>query len=442
MSKANTDLMSGLDLSEIRSVLKKDTAPSPENGGMQVLSLALDAVEPDPNQPRQRMAADGDGQRLEDLAESILEHGILQPITVEQIGEDRYRIVSGERRYRAALIARDSGKPCARAGYDLTKIPAIVVQIQGDQNRLEMQLVENIAREDMSDDDIAEALHILMDTCGLSKADVARRLGRDRAWVSRILSRTNPEAKALAARLGIPLSDIGAFELNKLLSWQGSDKEGWLDDLAEAIRDGTPFSRTLMTEIENRHLHPEPVSREPVSREPVVSLGEPASDDSGAPDSDNTGDVVSDEVVSDEAVSGDSATPSHSAAETVSEPVEDAGRDAMPLAAGQAPAAAQSCPAQPLAAAQPPTEPDTTEVGEEEQDEESDGAGHLDEERSRNRPDGVQEAPVVRDADTRTITLTVPYALAAAIVAQVDGEGGEVTAERLLDALQRMASVQ
>lgn len=49
---------------------------------------------------------------------------------------------------------------------------------------------------------------------------------------------------------------------------------------------------------------------------------------------------------------------------------------------------------------------------------------------------------MVGDADTRTITLTVPYALAAAIVAQVDGEGGEVTAERLLDALQRMASVQ
>lgn len=249
MSKANTDLMSGLDLSEIRSVLKKDTAPSPENGGMQVLSLALDAVEPDPNQPRRQMEASGDGQRLEDLAESILEHGILNPITVEKVGENRYRIVSGERRYRAATIARDSGKPCARAGYDLTKIPAIVIQTQGGQNRLEMQLVENIAREDMSDDDIAEALHILMDTCGMSKADVARRLGRDRAWVSRILSRTNPEAKALAARLGISLPDIGAFELNKLLSWQGGDKDGWLDDLAEAIRDGTPFSRTLMTEI-------------------------------------------------------------------------------------------------------------------------------------------------------------------------------------------------
>ncbi|MBU2801401.1 ParB/RepB/Spo0J family partition protein [Acidithiobacillus caldus] len=414
MSKANTDLMSGLDLSEIRSVLKKDTAPSPENGGMQVLSLALDAVEPDPNQPRRQMEASGDGQRLEDLAESILEHGILNPITVEKVGENRYRIVSGERRYRAALIARDSGKPCARAGYDLTKIPAIVVQIQGDQNRLEMQLVENIAREDMSDDDIAEALHILMDTCGLSKADVARRLGRDRAWVSRILSRTNPEAKALAARLGIPLSDIGAFELNKLLSWQGDpDKDGWLDDLADALRDGTPFSRTLMTEIEDRHLRPEPVSGEPVSGEP------------GMPDGD-----------------GEATTSRHNPMKTVSEPEADAGRDAMPHAAVQPPAAAQSCPAQPLAAAQPPTEPDTTEVGEEEQDEESDGAGHLDEERSRNRPDGVQEAPVVGDADTRTITLTVPYALAAAIIVQVDGEGGEVTAERLLDALQRMASVQ
>ncbi|OFC30216.1 ParB/RepB/Spo0J family partition protein [Acidithiobacillus caldus] len=414
MSKVNTDLMSGLNLDEIRSVLKKDQTSSAQesglrDGGMRVFYPPLEQVEPDPNQPRQRMAADGDGQRLEDLAESILEHGILQPITVEQIGEDRYRIVSGERRYRAALIARDSGKPCARAGYDLTKIPAIVVQIQGDQNRLEMQLVENIAREDMSDDDIAEALHILMDTCGLSKADVARRLGRDRAWVSRILSRTNPEAKALAARLGIPLSDIGAFELNKLLSWQGSDKEGWLDDLAEAIRDGTPFSRTLMTEIENRHLHPEPVSREPVSREPVVSLGEPASDDSGAPDSDNTGDVVSDEVVSDETVSDDSATPSHSATET-ERPLHPA----------------------PQAAPQAPAEPDTTEVGEDDQGEESDGAGALDED----------PEPMVEDADPRTITLTVPYALAAAIVAQVDGEGGTVTAERLLSTLERMVSAQ
>jgi len=414
MSKANTDLMSGLDLSEIRSVLKKDTAPSPENGGMQVLSLALDAVEPDPNQPRRQMEASGDGQRLEDLAESILEHGILNPITVEKVGENRYRIVSGERRYRAATIARDSGKPCARAGYDLTKIPAIVVQIQGDQNRLEMQLVENIAREDMSDDDIAEALHILMDTCGMSKADVARRLGRDRAWVSRILSRTNPEAKALAARLGIPLSDIGAFELNKLLSWQGDpDKDGWLDDLADALRDGGPFSRTLMTEIEDRHLRPEPVSGEPVSGEP------------GMPDGD-----------------GGATASRHNPMETVSEPEADAGRDAIPHAAVQPPAAEH------LRSGSASTEPDTSEFGEEDQHEESNGAGYPDEDRSRHQsggapwPDDAQEEPEHGDAGTRALTLTVPYALAAAILAQVDGEGGEVTAERLLDALQRMASVQ
>ena len=420
MSKANTDLMSGLDLSEIRSVLKKDTAPSPENGGMQVLSLALDAVGPDPNQPRRQMEASGDGQRLEDLAESFLEHGILQPITVEKVGENRYRIVSGERRYRAATIARDSGKPCARAGYDLAKIPAIVVQTQGDQNRLEMQLVENIAREDMSDDDIAAALHALMDTCGLSKADVARRLGRDRAWVSRILSRANPEAKSLAVRLGISLSDIGAFELNKLLSWQGDpDKDGWLDDLADALRDGAPFSRTLMTEIEDRHLRPyPPVSRDLAQREPVP--GEP-----GVTDGDSEATASRDNPM-----------------ETVPEPEDGDGRDATPHAAVQPPAA------KPLRPGSASTEPDTCKVGEEDQGEESGGAGYLDEERSRHRSgeapwnDGAQEEPEHGDAGPQAITLTVPYALAAAILAQVDGEGGEVTAERLLDALERMASVQ
>lgn len=250
-------LLKGINLDAARAALQ--AAPDGSNTNLVALYLSLDNIEPDPNQPRRSLEAGEGGQSLEELADSILQHGVLQPITVEANGQGKYRIVSGERRWRAAKIARDRGQPCARKDYDLQRIPAVITHSENPADRLEMQLVENLARADMRDTDIAAALQSLLDTLQISKAELARRIGRDRSWVSRILAKVDPAASELAARIGVPLEDLGILELQRLLSWQGDpEKSRWIDAVAEAIREGAPFSRALLNAIEEqREQNPE-----------------------------------------------------------------------------------------------------------------------------------------------------------------------------------------
>ena len=250
-------LLKGINLDAARAALQ--AAPDGSNTHLVALYLSLDNIEPDPNQPRRSLEAGEGSQSLEELAASILQHGVLQPITVEANGQGKYRIVAGERRWRAARIARERGEPCARKDYDLQRIPAVITRSENPADRLEMQLVENLARADMRDTDIAAALQSLLDTLQISKAELARRIGRDRSWVSRILAKADPAACELATRIGVPLEDLGILELQRLLSWQGDPEKGhWIDAVAEAIREGAPFSRALLNAIEQREQNPEP----------------------------------------------------------------------------------------------------------------------------------------------------------------------------------------
>ncbi|EGQ62796.1 parB-like partition protein, partial [Acidithiobacillus sp. GGI-221] len=102
-------LLKGINLDAARAALQ--AAPDGSNTNLVALYLSLDNIEPDPNQPRRSLEAGEGGQSLEELADSILQHGVLQPITVEANGQGKYRIVAGERRWRAAMIARDRGSP-------------------------------------------------------------------------------------------------------------------------------------------------------------------------------------------------------------------------------------------------------------------------------------------------------------------------------------------
>lgn len=143
--------------------------------------LPVEDIVPNPRQPRMQM----DAGELEGLAESIREHGILQPLVVTtDPGGEHYTLVAGERRLRAAIQA------------GLETVPAIVRQVS-EQERLELALIENIQRTDLSPLDTAEAFEQLVDEFGLRHEDIAERVGKSRESVSNTLRllRLPPEAK-------------------------------------------------------------------------------------------------------------------------------------------------------------------------------------------------------------------------------------------------------
>lgn len=248
-------VLKGLDLDRAKAALQS----KPEDVGkpsLIALYLPLEAIQPDPNQPRRSVEGEGaDDQSLEDLAASILQHGVLQPITVEALEKGKYQIIAGERRWRAAKLALESGQPCARKNYDLRRIPAVILQSESPSDRLEMQLVENLARSDMRDEDVAKALETLLETLQVSKAELARRLGRSPDWIRMVVTKGSPEAQAVAERIGLAISDIGATETQRLIVWANdADRAYLLDVVAEALQVGQTFSRHLLDEIEKRHV--------------------------------------------------------------------------------------------------------------------------------------------------------------------------------------------
>lgn len=142
---------------------------APAQAGEAVVALKLGAIDPNRDQPRRRF----DEQALEELAESIRSVGVIQPILVRQEGE-RYTIIAGERRWRAARIA------------GLTHIPAIVRDWDAVQ-RMEVALIENLQRDDLNPVDEAMGVSRLMEECGLTQEAVAQRLGRSRPAVANLL---------------------------------------------------------------------------------------------------------------------------------------------------------------------------------------------------------------------------------------------------------------
>ena len=131
--------------------------------------IPLARIRPNPYQPRQTANTAG----IEELADSIREHGVLQPILVTEV-LDGYQLVAGERRFRAAQLA------------GLERIPAVVRQL-ADREQLELALVENIQRADLNPMEEAHAYRQLVDEFGLTQEEIARRVGRARATVANTL---------------------------------------------------------------------------------------------------------------------------------------------------------------------------------------------------------------------------------------------------------------
>ncbi|MFL5689972.1 MAG: ParB/RepB/Spo0J family partition protein [Chloroflexota bacterium] len=143
--------------------------PQRTAGGIAVVDVPLARVQPNPHQPRRRMDETG----LEELAASIREHGVLQPVLVTET-LDGYQLIAGERRVRAARLA------------GLDHIPALIRQL-ADRDQLEVALVENVQRADLDPIDEALAYRRLIDEFGLTQDNVADRVGKARSTVANTL---------------------------------------------------------------------------------------------------------------------------------------------------------------------------------------------------------------------------------------------------------------
>lgn len=152
----------GRGLSALLSVEATDTR---ENSSQ----IQIDLIDPSPVQPRSYF----DDRSLQELAMSIRENGIVQPVLVRPNGE-RYELVAGERRWRAAQVA------------GLTQIPVIIREIPSDKV-LELALIENIQREDLNAIEEARAYKNLIETVGLTQESLAQRVGRDRSYITNFI---------------------------------------------------------------------------------------------------------------------------------------------------------------------------------------------------------------------------------------------------------------
>lgn len=139
-------------------------------GSSTISEVPIDQIEANPNQPRR----DFDEESLLELANSLRQIGIIQPITLRQTGDERYQIVAGERRWRAARMA----------GID--SIPAYIRTID-DEQVMEMALIENIQREDLNAIEIALAYAHLLESDGMTQEKVSERVGKSRVAVANYL---------------------------------------------------------------------------------------------------------------------------------------------------------------------------------------------------------------------------------------------------------------
>ncbi|MBE6942397.1 MAG: ParB/RepB/Spo0J family partition protein [Ruminococcaceae bacterium] len=202
--------------------------------------LPIQKVEPNRNQPRQ----DFDEEELEALAESLSEHGIIQPLTVRELDSGYYQIIAGERRWRAARMA------------GLTEVPVVVIEAD-DQKTMELALIENLQRQDLNPVEEAMGYRALMDDFGLTQEDAAQRVGKSRPAVANALRLLNlPDAVLEKVRNG----SLSAGHARALLSVKSEKKQ--LEIMQKII--------ALGLSVRQAELLCKNMSREPVQEKPVT----------------------------------------------------------------------------------------------------------------------------------------------------------------------------
>ncbi len=182
---------------------ERPQAPSAEEAAGAILRIPIDAISPNPLQPRHVF----EPEKLAELAQSIRANGIIQPLIVRRRGPEHYELVAGERRWRAARMA----------GLDM--VPALIQDL-ADERLLEITLIENIQREDLNPIELAQAFDRMARELQLSHEEIGRRTGKDRSTVTNMLRllRLPEEVQVLLAErrlspgharalLGLPSAD-------------------------------------------------------------------------------------------------------------------------------------------------------------------------------------------------------------------------------------------
>jgi len=201
----------GRGLSALLENADKVSKPKPiEKGAIgnvagSIAMLKLSHIEANPFQPRNNFKK----TPLEELSSSIKEHGIIQPVTVRQIANSRYQLISGERRFRASQLA------------GLKEIPAYIRKAD-DQTMLEMALVENIQREDLDAIEVAISYQRLIEECNLTQEMLSEKVGKNRSTVTNYLRLLKLPAEI---QIGIIEKEITMGHARALVSAGSSEKQ-------------------------------------------------------------------------------------------------------------------------------------------------------------------------------------------------------------------------
>lgn len=201
-------------------------------GSSTINEIAIEEIEPNPNQPRREF----EEAALQELATSIREIGIIQPITLRQVADNRFQIIAGERRWRASQIA------------GLQAIPAYIRTIS-DESVMEMALVENIQREDLNAIEIALAYEHLLEASGMTQEKVSERVGKSRTAITNYLRLLKLPAQV---QMALQKKEIDMGHARALLAidspslqiklFKEVQKEGWsvrkVEEMVQQLKNG------------------------------------------------------------------------------------------------------------------------------------------------------------------------------------------------------------
>ena len=221
---------SGTDITE--RIVPSEPSHTRVVGG--VANIRIAHIEPNPFQPRTTFSQEA----LVELAQSIKELGIIQPVTVRKLGYDKYQLISGERRFRASQLA------------GLTEVPAYI-RIANDEGMLEMALVENIQREELDAIEVAISFQRLVDEVNLTQEQLSERVGKDRATVANYLRllRLPPEIQ-----LGLRQKLITMGHARALIT------------IADPQRQSELYHRIIESQLTVRQVEEEARERSPLAR--------------------------------------------------------------------------------------------------------------------------------------------------------------------------------
>ncbi|MCH8557025.1 MAG: ParB/RepB/Spo0J family partition protein [Balneolia bacterium] len=187
-----------------------------------ILHVPVESIRMNPHQPRTEF----DTFRLQELSDSIKQHGLIQPITVRHLGQERYELISGERRLRATRMA------------GIKTIPAFIREAN-DEQMITFAIIENIQREQLNPIEVALGYQRLIDECNLKQEEVAQKVGRNRTTVTNSLRLLNLPA---AIQQGLKTGKISAGHARTLVSVEDEEKQEEL------------YNKTIENELSVRQL--------------------------------------------------------------------------------------------------------------------------------------------------------------------------------------------